>query len=348
MSHSKATSSASSNQPRNLPSLHIFAAFRHHNWEDHNLQPALEALGKVVRFNWHPPYDQYDPQWHWGGKQRMNIELFRAVQAVHKQQPIDVFFSYLSGRLVFPGIIRAIGMMGIPTLNICLDDKAKFNGSLEPTGFSGMVDIANAFTLCWTTTREAVATYGRVGARAIYMPPGANPGVFRPYDLPRDIDVCFVGQKYGQRPQLIAYLRERGINVQTFGRGWESGEISMDEMVRLFSRSNITLGIGTVGNSTDVVCIKGRDFEVPMSGGFYLTQYNPDLEEFYETGKEIVCYDSLDDLVEKIRYYLAHPQEAEEIRQAGLHRARREHTWVGRFRQAFVTMGISVPELEQR
>ena len=238
-------------------------------------------------------------------------------------------------------MIRAIGMMGIPTLNIFLDDKRKFYGSLEPTGFAGMVDIASAFTLCWTTTKEAVANYEHVGARVIYLPPGANPDVFHPYDLPRDIDVCFVGQKYGQRPQIMAYLRERGINVQTFGRAWASGEVPMEEMVKLFSRSKITLGIGTVGDSANVVCIKGRDFEVPMSGGFYLTQYNPDLEEFYETGKEIVCYESPDDLLEKIRHYLAHPQEAEEIRQAGLRRARQEHTWMGRFQQAFVAMGIA-------
>jgi hypothetical protein len=178
------------------------------------------------------------------------------------------------------------------------------------------------------------------------MPPGANPEVFHPHDLPRDIDVCFVGQKYGQRPKLIAHLRERGINVQAFGRGWESGELPMEEVVKLFSRSKITLGSGTVGNSSDVVHIKGRDFEVPMSGGFYVTQYNPELEEFYDIGREIVCYESPDDLVDKIRYYLEHPQEIEEIRRAGLRRARQEHTWVERFRQAFSAMGIPVPETE--
>lgn len=327
--------------------LRIFAAFRHFNWEDYNLQPALEKLGEVIRYNWHPRFNQYDRRWHWGGKQRMNLEFLQTVHRAHQEQPIDIFFGYLSGRVVFPGVIRAIEMMGIPTLNIFLDDERKFYSSLEPTGFAGMVDIASAFTLCWTTTKEAVANYERVGARAIYLPPGANPDVFHPYDLSGDIDVCFVGQKYGRRPQIMAYLRERGINVQTFGRGWDSGEIPMEEMVKLFSRSKITLGIGTVGDSTDVVCIKGRDFEVPMSGGFYLTQYNPDLEEFYEIRTEIVCYDSLDDLVGKIRYYLTHPDEAEEIRQAGLHRARQEHTWVGRFRQAFVAMGIPASKLRR-
>ena len=44
--------------------MRIFAAFQHFNWENHNLQPALEELGEVVRYDWHPPYSQYDAGWH--------------------------------------------------------------------------------------------------------------------------------------------------------------------------------------------------------------------------------------------------------------------------------------------
>ncbi|NUO07168.1 MAG: glycosyltransferase family 1 protein [Candidatus Brocadia sp.] len=62
----------------------------------------------------------------------------------------------------------------------------------------------------------------------------------------------------------------------------------------------------------------------------------------YEIGKEIICYRDIDELVEKIHYYLVHLQEAEEIMQAGLLRARRDHTWECRFRHAFAAMGIPI------
>ncbi|MBI2471666.1 MAG: glycosyltransferase [Planctomycetes bacterium] len=325
-------------RPKPRKRLRIFATFRHINWEDFNLQPALESMGEVVRFKWDG--NPYDPQWDFGDKQRMNSDLIKAVQAAHREQPIDVFFSYLSGRLVSPGIIRAIGMAGIPTLNICLDDKTKFYNTLEPTGFTGMADIANAFTMCWTSTEDAVKAYESVKARAIYLPEGANPEIYRPLDIPFDIDVSFVGQCYGQRPSIIEYLKSRGVSVQTFGRGWPSGEIPVEDMVRIYNRSRINLGFAAVGNSKDVCCLKGRDFEVPMSGGLYLTQYHPELENVYEIGKEIVCYKNLDELAEKIHYYLAHPQEAEKIMKAGMLRARREHTWFRRFERAFAAMGI--------
>lgn len=324
--------------------LRIFAAFAHVNWEDQNLMPALESFGEVVRYRW-DFNAQYAQDWHTAGKIAMNAKLIEAVEAAHREKPIDVFFGYLSGRTAFPGIVRAIGTLGIPTLNISLDDKTKFFGGLELTGFTGTVDIANAFTLCWTSTEDAVKQYATVGARAIYLPEGANPDVYKV--LPgtqHDIDVSFIGQCYGQRPQIIEHLRKKGIHVQALGRGWPSGEISVAEMVKTYNRSRINLGFAAVGNSAQVCCLKGRDFEVPMSGGLYLTQYHPELENVYDIGKEILCYRDLDDLAEKIRFCLLNPGEAARIREAGHRRALQEHTWKMRFETAFRAIGILTDE----
>jgi len=69
--------------------------------------------------------------------------------------------------------------------------------------------------------------------------------------------------------------------------------------------------------------IKGRHFEVPGCGGFLLTGNADDLDSYYEPGKEVVCFDSTDDLIEKIRYYLAHEEERASIAQAGRSEERR-------------------------
>ena len=110
-------------------------------------------------------------------------------------------------------------------------------------------------------------------------------------------------------------------------------------MIRMFSRSRINLGFSAVGDThasgQRVLQVRLRDFEVPMSGGFYMVEFMPELEEFYQVGKEIVCYRGRDDMVEKIRYYLAHEDEREKIRVAGWNRARRDHTWQERFRTVF-------------
>jgi spore maturation protein CgeB len=87
--------------------------------------------------------------------------------------------------------------------------------------------------------------------------------------------------------------------------------------------------------------IKGRLFEVPAMGGFLLTGYAPGLENYYEPGKEVVVFRSLQELEEQIRYYLDHDEERRIIAIRGRERTLREHTYTERFRQIFKTIGLS-------
>jgi spore maturation protein CgeB len=115
------------------------------------------------------------------------------------------------------------------------------------------------------------------------------------------------------------------------------------EMVQMYSRSKINLGFSScdTGQGEErIVQIRLRDFEVPMSGGFYLVEYMEELKEFFEIGKEIVCYTDPEDLVKKVKYYLGHDSERESIRRAGHERCLRDHTWHKRFEMAFKQMGM--------
>ncbi|MDO9462909.1 MAG: glycosyltransferase, partial [Deltaproteobacteria bacterium] len=84
----------------------------------------------------------------------------------------------------------------------------------------------------------------------------------------------------------------------------------------------------------------GRDFEITMSGGLYLTEYNREVEQFYDLGTDIVTYTGFEDLVSKIQDLLSNPEKAEAIRKSGYQRARREHTWEMRFDRIFRLMGL--------
>jgi hypothetical protein len=50
--------------------------------------------------------------------------------------------------------------------------------------------------------------------------------------------------------------------------------------------------------------VKGRVFEMGLSGTMMLTQRSPDIERFYEPGKEFVAYESIEDCAEKAKFYL--------------------------------------------
>jgi len=111
-------------------------------------------------------------------------------------------------------------------------------------------------------------------------------------------------------------------------------------MVRTWSRSRINLGFGGVLGHKGAFCLKGRDFEVPMSGGLYLTEHHDELLPFYEVGKEIVTYKDPHDLVGKIKWLLSNPEKAEAIRRAGRERALSEHTWEMRFDKVLRLLGV--------
>ena len=106
-----------------------------------------------------------------------------------------------------------------------------------------------------------------LGGLAHFHPELADPRIHHPYDLPFEYYVTFVGARYGFRPSFIGGLRKLGINVRAFGRNWDAGALPLDKMVELYSRSRINLGFGGIGHSRRLICLKGRDFEVAMSGG---------------------------------------------------------------------------------
>ena len=118
-----------------------------------------------------------------------------------------------------------------------------------------------------------------------------------------------------------------------------------EEMIQMYSRSQISLGFSVVGNShlenSPVTQIRLRDFEAPMSGALYLTEYSEGIEELYELEQEIAVFRTKEELADKVRFYLVHPDQAQRVRTAGRERALRQHTWQQRFRDLFRQVGFA-------
>ncbi len=318
----------------------IIAIYHHYAWENESLKPSLEKFGHVRHYDWVEQFNHAKKNWHKTLKPEMNRYLMKRIEEWVKQDATDVIFTYLSGELVSPETVQAMRRFGVPIINLALNDKELFVGKIRNGQAMGSRDICRFFDICWTSTEDAVKKYCVEGAVPIYLPEGANPDIHRPYDTEKTIDVSFVGQCYGNRPEIIRRLESQGIHVEARGFGWPSGPLATEDMVRMYSRSRINLGFGGVIGFSKAYCLKGRDFEIPMSGGLYLTEYHPELERFYSPGSEIVTYRDFDDLVEKVRVLLSNPEKADEIRRKGWERARREHSWEMRFQKIFHLLGL--------
>jgi hypothetical protein len=327
-------------QPKDKGNLQIIAVYRHHNWENYSLAPALEKFGPVRHFDWGDPFAASAGNWQSKVKFQMNEALADTLDGWIRESRPDVIFMYVSGETVEPRLLARLRKQGIPMVNLALNDKEHFVGKIRDGRAFGARDICRFFDLSWTSTEDALIKYVVEGAQPLYLPEGANPDIHRPYDLEKTIDVSFVGQCYGNRRAVIEELGRRGIRIEAYGFGWPRGPLEMEEMVRMYSRSRINLGFGGIEGHRDTFCLKGRDFEIPMSGGLYLTEDHPELHYAFRPGEEILTYTGIDDLEEKIRYYLANADKADVIRKAGRRRALKDHSWEVRFNHIFRLLGI--------
>jgi spore maturation protein CgeB len=94
------------------------------------------------------------------------------------------------------------------------------------------------------------------------------------------------------------------------------------------SGSRINLGLLSErrdGASSDDL-ITSRTFHIPACGGFLLHQRTPDVLECFTEGEEIACFDTPEELVAKVQYYLKADAERRRIAEAGRRRCVAEHS----------------------
>jgi len=220
---------------------------------------------------------------------------------------------------------------GIPVINISMDDRLPDNWGTQDGTRLGAVGLASVTDLVLTTSSETCAWYGVEDCPAIFWPLASDPGVFTPsHNNVRDIDVLFIGNKYGIRERIIQDLKRRQIHVDCYGAGWPNGPSTAEQSAALFKRAKIILGVGTVGYCDDVFTLKLRDFDAPMSGALYLTHRAPDLALLYQEGTEIECYATSAEAASKIQFYLAHPKELSAVAAAGHAKAIARDSWFSR------------------
>jgi spore maturation protein CgeB len=77
----------------------------------------------------------------------------------------------------------------------------------------------------------------------------------------------------------------------------------------------------------EVNALNCRAFELAGCGAFQLMTAVPVVAEHFEPGVEIETFRNITELVDKIRHYLRHPEDAAEIARRGSLRAHREHSY---------------------
>ncbi len=79
--------------------------------------------------------------------------------------------------------------------------------------------------------------------------------------------------------------------------------------------------------------IPQRALDIMGSDGFLLSGYTEELAYYFENGRELVLYDSIEDAVAKAEYYLKNDDLRDEIRKAGNIKTSKDFTYENRIRE---------------
>jgi len=222
-------------------------------------------------------------------------------------------------------------------------------------------DLAPFFTFMVTTYRH-IYDANKHAFPNLYLSQWGCYDRYAHYATAKDIPFSFLGRIYGSRYHDCRFLRAQA-GLQIFGansrlvalgiplfRGcsrlpWLTGVPIADyaEANNIWNRSRISYTPLEASSDPSMLQIKGRVFQMGLSGTLMLCNAHPALAEYYEPEKEFVTYSSIEECADKARHYLTHETERALIARAYYKRTLTEHLWQHRFQRLLTDMGFPAP-----
>jgi spore maturation protein CgeB len=269
----------------------------------------------------------------------------RALDAVTQGDYDAIFHVAFNESLDLPESVAKLALrQDIPVIQWDCDSSWRFNNWILPRK-----DRVSHFV---TTHSATVDWYKKNDMRVIRSQWAGSP-YYKPKTAQKSYEVTFVGQKHGQMPngkfvraEIIDAIMDSGINIQIFGNYWDGypnwgGYLTdFSKMVEIFNMSCICLNLSNPWHYNTMPQIKGRHFEIPQTGSLQICTPADDLESYFVDGEEIIIANSVEDLIDKIKYYLDNPGEREQIAGAGRQRMLKDHQWEHRLVPIFEQVGV--------
>jgi spore maturation protein CgeB len=190
------------------------------------------------------------------------------------------------------------------------------------------------------------------GGRAFYLPLAAPfPANTKTTGEIYRCEVSFVGAPYPNRINILTKIRSEDIAI--FGEGWDAvapqlkaiignRRVSRDEIRSIYANSKININLYSSLFDTGVEqhrdYINPRTFEIAACGGFQLSDYRKGIEDYFTPGEEIEVFMTVDELIEKIRYYKRNSGKAKQISLKAKEKVEKYHKYSDRMKIAVKIM----------
>ena len=250
-----------------------------------------------------------------------------------RSERFDADFVFLS---------KCLGL-DIDTVERVIDGRANAMWYLDPQYYreTHRPEVSHVLQVARLTDRFFVTGFedewAAHGTRAAFLPAAALSEV-KPVtpDARYEADIVFTGSAYdADRAQFLIALAKH-FKVRVWGNGWAKyrGQLEWGgrhvegrEFATVCSSARVVLGINPTVAAAATNYASNRMWMSMLVGGFYLGQRTSGMDRMAIDGVHCAWYEDLDACIEKVSWYLDHPEERERIRREGERFVRSHHTF---------------------
>lgn len=274
-------------------------------------------------------WPELDLRWRWG--ERKLLALYdRLLGALEGK---DVLIN-AAGINLHPDFIAALD---VTTVFQCFDDPEASHLISRP--------VAASYDCCLVGNVAEVETYRSWGAKAAWTPMGVMPGIYDPtlteteiLEGHREIPLAMLSDRLSPwRRERLDRLAAAFPEGRFHGQGWPLGYLPTEAQVALLRQTRIGPNLH---NSTGP--INYRTFYLPANGVMQVCDNRSHLAQVFDLDREVVGFDTVEEAIDRIRYYLDHDRERREIAAAGWRRTMRDYTEIPVFRRKLADIGAMV------
>ncbi|MBA4494474.1 glycosyltransferase [Paenactinomyces guangxiensis] len=292
---------------------------------DHSVIQAMKKLGLEVRVM--HPGRHFQQRW----------------ERLRKKQNPDFLLTMLGERLTAENL-QLIESFSFPKAIWYTDDPYAIDRSLQ---------TCHLFDWVFTNESEALPVYQKsCKGRIVHLPLAAHPLVYKPLKKVPSLfrsQIAMVGSAFQNRFAVVEKISPclKKYRTRLIGPGWDrlsasssfllrGGWIKPEEVCQYYNGAKIVLNIHRafddpylkqnrhrIGAQTP----NNRLFEIAACASFQIIDAREDLRKFYDPDREIAVCRSLEDLKEKIAFYLPREQLRKKMAFLAYQRTIREHLY---------------------
>jgi spore maturation protein CgeB len=236
----------------------------------------------------------------------------------------DVFVNW-NGINTHPEFVKSLS-----TFNVygCFDDPESTEHLSKP--------VAAAYDLCMVGNIAEIDQYKSWGVKEAHFWPNGfrindyDPNITEEQILTgiRGIPVTMMCERESPwRRERLDKFASAHPGGAYFGKGWPNGFLPEADRIPLLQKTKIGINIH---NSTGP--INFRTFYLPANGVLQVCDNKQHLGKIFELGKEVIGYDSMEEAIDLVHYYLQHDDERKQIALNGYRRTMKDYNEIEVFR----------------